>query len=208
MKLIPLTVKEKATCSIYNSFGQQNANLFFENLKLKHPEVALKTLHNVKSTEKKTKGQFGYYHNTRCAELYFFMKKHKKKRICDLGSGAGVLLQTIKTINWNIIVKGFEIEKSLVEYSNTYNNFRTLEKDILTLTKEDLKDQEIIYFWEPLYEDGLAKKFAENLGKVLTKGQLIVYYQSGRIGDHLKKVENFKFLGYWDRTQYQIYKVI
>lgn len=151
---------------------------------------------------RKENGEWGYYISHNPFAIIYYMQQNNLKSIVDLGSGAGILLQILRGYGFSI--KGFEIEDSLIKVATKLLGKNiTHKKDILTLTEEDVKDSEVLYFWEPVAEDELAKKFVENLVNILSPTQTVLYYSSGAIARYLesspkmKRVENVENLQVW-----------
>ena len=139
----------------------------------------------------KKNGQWGYYPSKMAPNVAILMRKYGLHSIVDLGSGAGLFLLTMKHLGYE--TKGIEIEESLVKLSHSLG-ISTQQKDILKLTKPDIKKFGCIYFWEPLRETALCEKFVENLAKVVTKGQYIIYDCAGNTEAFLNENKKFKYL--------------
>ena len=141
-------------------------------------------------------GQYKYYNNTYVLNLIKFIKLNNIKSFLDLGCGAGILLKILHIFNYELKLKGYEIEDNLIEICNRLNYTKpAVKRDILKLTIDDIKDYQVLYFWEPLYDRKLAKKFVTNLAKILQPNQIIVYYQSGSIGDFLIQSKKIEYMG-------------
>ena len=165
--------------------GNVYKSQLFRNQSLKN-----KSLHYTSKREGKNKGQFGYYFNSHLIDLLLFMWEYNLKSIVDLGAGVGHLIMILYEFGFS--VGGYEIEKDLILEGIKIHQSHILEnclkeKDILILTKIDLRQFEVIYFWEPFSDERLVKKFVDNLISRMKKNQYIAYRQSGRIGDELIK---------------------
>ena len=148
----------------------------------------------------KNKGQYGYYISEYCGSLVILMKRLKLKSLLDLGSGPGLILNPIKRNVPHSRCVGYEIEEELVNIGNSISYLPILRKDILKITKEDIKDFQVIYFWEPLKDEVLAKKFVENLSKIVIPNQIICYKPAGFIYNFLR--QNSKFTEIKDLHSY------
>ena len=145
------------------------------------------------------KGQWGYIANPNIESIKDFMISKNLTSIADLGCGNGMLLFILSlyryignpsrfTKPFINTFKGFEIEKELIEDGRKMFRLGDLvQKDILTLTKKDIEGIELIYFWEPLHERTLAKKFVKNLAKIVSEDQYIYCVPSGSIVDYLRQ---------------------
>jgi len=131
----------------------------------------------------KKNGEYGYYPNTHIIPIIKYIEENDIKSILDLGSGSGIFLKLLNQYT-NVEVMGYENEKKLVDLSNRFK-VPTLKKNIITLKKQDIQDYQVIYFWEPLYDNKLAQKFANNLVNILSKDQIIIYKGAGSIGHYL-----------------------
>lgn len=151
-------------------------------------------------------GQYKYYNNINVLSLIKFLELNNIKSFLDLGCGAGILFKILNYYNNNLKLKGYEIEDNLIEICNKLNYYGSaVKKDILKLSIDDIKDYQVLYFWEPLYNTDLAKKFVTNLAKIIQPNQIIVYYQSGSIGNYLEKNKKIEQLGIF--YNYKIYKL-
>jgi 2-polyprenyl-3-methyl-5-hydroxy-6-metoxy-1,4-benzoquinol methylase len=151
-------------------------------------------------------GQYKYYNNPYVLNLIKFLKLNNIKSFLDLGCGAGILFRILHIFNYELKLKGYEIEDNLIEICNRLNHTKpAVKKDILKLTIDDIKDYQVLYFWEPLCDRKLAEKFVTNLAKILQPNQIIVYYQSGSIGDFL--VENKKIESMGNFYNYKIFRL-
>ena len=141
-------------------------------------------------------GQYKYYNNSYVLNLIKFLEINNINSFLDLGCGAGILLRMVNLYNINLKLKGYEIEDNLISICNKLNYKEpAIKKDILKLKVDDIKDYQVLYFWEPLYNKDLAKKFVTNLAKIIQPNQIIVYYQSGSISDYLIQNKKIEFLG-------------
>lgn len=121
---------------------------------------------------KKNNQEFGYYISYDVYDIAVTLNKLKKTKVIDLGCGAGILMQILNTLGFR--TKGFEIEDSLITRARFITN-NIFKKDITEITTEDIKDYEVLYFWEPIPGDALSRKFVANLEKVMLPGQMIIY---------------------------------
>lgn len=149
-------------------------------------------IHYNPKREGKNKGQWGYYINYAIGELLYTLDALKAKSILDLGSGSGILLYYIYKYSIpRIDIMGYEIEQRLITIANKIIPNKTKKKNILTLRKSDIEKYDVIYFWEPLADRELAKKFVDNLTKIINKNQTIIYYPSGSILEHFYETKKY-----------------
>lgn len=174
------SIPERRQISRINSFAKTIERSFWQAFEGKRQGIV-----TCVKQEGKNKGQYGYYHNEMVGELYFLLKRLKINTICDLGSGAGILLGSMVNYDHNLRVKGIEIEESLAKYANRVFHFTTEIRDIFTLTTDDIKDYQAIYFWEPIQDYELCKKFVLHLEKILCKHHIIIYRPAGAIHQFL-----------------------
>lgn len=144
-------------------------------------------------TDGNNKGQWGYYTSIDSARFIIdFMRRRKLTRLCDLGSGAGILLNGISFINPFIHCVGFEIEPLLVDIANRYFRVKTYRKDILKMTSTELGAYQCIFLYEPLADDILRKKFFDNLIENMYIGQYIIYRPASTYHNILKEDDRLK----------------
>ena len=156
-------------------------------------------IYNQKGTER---SEFGFYLTQNFLTIYHILLSLKTKSLLDLGSGPGLLLQSLCSIV-NVRV-GYEIEDVFVEDGRSVFNQDIKKKDILTLTKKDVKSFEVLFFYEPFTpynhiqekENSKPKEFIDNLVNILTKGQYILYDQAGEIGKHILESGAFEQVTY------------
>lgn len=160
----------------------------------------------VYTTKGKNGDEWGYYVSHNIGRLAVVLKKNKIKSLVDLGCGAGVLLRVLSMYVPYISLRGIDNEESLVSYCNRFMNHSAKKGNILSLKREDIEHYQVIYFYEPLRSEKLAQQFVENLSKIVTKGQHIIYIPAGSIGKFLSEAKNIKRInnttGPW-----QMYKV-
>jgi 2-polyprenyl-3-methyl-5-hydroxy-6-metoxy-1,4-benzoquinol methylase len=130
-------------------------------------------------------GQFGYYFNSGIAGLIVFMLANEFSSVVDLGCGPGDTLQILE--KYGMRVKGFEIEPDFIRMSEqVYPSMTCIEqKDICKLDKVDIRDYQVIYFWEPISDYLQCKKFVSNLVEIMNSNQIIFMKPNGYILDIL-----------------------
>ncbi len=140
---------------------------------------------------------FGYW-VTGPAPLIRYIEENKVSSFLDLGCGAGLLLKCIKLVLPNIKLKGIELNGDLYQIASrllrAYPLSETIElqlKDILTLTKKDIKGYQTLFAYEPLNDKQLSKEFAENLYKIMGPDQVFVLRPVAYMREELDKV--FKY---------------
>lgn len=156
--------------------------------------------------------EFGYYISYSFGLLYILMMRLKIYSLFDIGSGPGLGL---KAIDWyhdkksqpcRITLKGCDNELSFYAQGNNLS-LNIVLKDMTILTKEDIKNYKILYFYEPLIDRTLCNAFAENLSKIVNKKQIIVYYSAGAMGQDLNKhLKNTHILYHWYYLSIYVHK--
>lgn len=142
--------------------------------------------HTLFDNTKKAGKEYGYFVNSRTT-LFTLTRVLNIRSLVDLGCGAGVLISCLE--DYIFKVKGYDNEKDLVDIANKISRNKELAelKDITKLTKDDIKNFDAVYFWEPIIDEKMATKFVKNLLKVMKKDQYIFYYNSGKIGRLLEE---------------------
>lgn len=154
----------------------------------------------------KDNSEYGYYINQDFSRLAEILQVYKVKHLVDLGSGSGILLYVLSRYLYYTKFTGYEIEETLINFSNLYLKSRritTYKKDLLKLTKKDLENFDCLYFWEPIYNKDLAKVFVNRLVTSMYPGQLIIYKCSGSILTHLIDSKAFSKIS---ENGYEIFK--
>lgn len=154
----------------------------------------------------KNGSEWGYYVSHNIGRLAVLLKKNKIKSFIDLGCGAGVLLRVLTMYIPYISVRGIDNEEKLVSYCNRFMAHSAKQGNILSLKREDVERYQVIYFYEPLRSEKLAQQFVENLSKIVTEGQHILYFPAGSIGKFLSEAKNVKRINR-NTGPWQIYKV-
>jgi hypothetical protein len=103
--------------------------------------------------------------------------KKEKIKFLDLGL-------IFKMLPSNYQCAGYEINKDLVELGCKMK-LDIKEKDILKLKKKDIKDFDVIFFYEPIVNLKNRDIFAKNLSKIIDK-QIIIYNQGGGMINNLR----------------------
>ena len=135
--------------------------------------------------------QFGYVLNPYVGILYVLLKRLGKNSLIDLGSGAGLLLAILNAYDKELKLAGIEIEEELLVISdklhvNAYN------KDLLYLQAADIRDYEVVYFWEPFHNSDPGIKFANNLIDCMYPGQILIMRPTGKIINTLSTSKDLK----------------
>ena len=104
-----------------------------------------------------------------------FMKKLGLNSVVDLGCGLAFGILCLEK-EFNFKVGGYDINKDLLI---GLDSERFKEKDILKLTTDDIKDYEVIYFYDPFITIYMKYKFIENLIKIMLPGQHVIMRDSG-----------------------------
>jgi hypothetical protein len=140
--------------------------------------------HDGKLYKNKNNGEWGYCINLDFGEVATYMLENNLKTIIDLGAGIGHGIEILNTMG--LQAKGYEIKDSLIKENAHFfgkkltmlgaNESLTIEKkDIMNLTKNDIKDFEVIYLWQPFKDKILLNKFFINLFKIISLNQIILF---------------------------------
>lgn len=127
---------------------------------------------------------YGYY-RTKDLSALVEITLFRPKKVVDLGSGLGEFMMDIKELA-NIEVHGFELDTILAKNAV----IPTTQKDILTISEDDLKDADLIYFWQPLIDPDMILKFWRNLSHIKNKivlcrpGDMIRYIRCTNINKY------------------------
>lgn len=156
-------------------------------------EKKIKYNNQIKYKETKSKvgdiGQFGYYINEYIYPLWHFIKDQKITHMCDFGCGPGIILDILSGCH-GIDYSGFDNEPDYIKASKIFcsPDVKIQLQDICTVTEEQMKGIQLIYFWEPFSRGEEAEKLSEamvsNLAKVLEPGVLIYHKVSGDCIQH------------------------
>lgn len=154
---------------------------------------------------KENNDEFGFYHNECIYPLIQIVKHFGISSIADLGSGPGIIMDALRTFNSSISVMNYENESVMVR---TFMHNTIIKKDITILTWEDIAAKQALYFYEPLVNLDLCKKFADNLAAIIPKNEdkLLIYRPSGQMGAYIEATKRFKNLGY--HHAYTLFKAI
>lgn len=191
------TAKEIETINWVNRANDLASRVYY-GLK----EDKSKVVRNVKR-EGENKGQYGYYISSWAGQLMILCQRLKITNVVDLGCGAHILGTVLNQLGNKYVCRGgalteinmdgYEIEDELIEDAKRYTYYNRVQKrDILKLTTADLEKYQAVYFWEPLANPKLAKKFVDNLEKVIPKGKYIFYVCDGAIGTYLDQSKRLK----------------
>lgn len=176
------------------------------------------------TTTKNNNIEFGYWHTSflTLIELYNLFIKYEITSLIELGAGTGLvgdlLYKFYPSYNVNyqknkIDYKGFENEYDLVNLGKALD-FTSAhyihKKDILTLTKKDLKYCEnyrnknkvkakAIYMYDPFKCEDTAINFNKHLASIMIKDQYLFYncISKNRLEIFLKN-PNFKLIEHTD----------
>lgn len=151
--------------------------------------------------------EFGYYHSEGAAlDIAELTDLLKLNSVCDLGCGGGLLLAELNALRPNLKLLGYDNERRWLNFAERMLGVTDVkELDLLKITKKDIKGFDLLYLWEPLRDDTLAKIFASKLESAMHKGQILLYRCSGTIGFHLfknNKFERVKGIEYNETTYY------
>jgi len=125
----------------------------------------------------KGNGQWGYYLNVDIEKVIDYLNKNNLKTVVDLGAGEGHIVELLNEMGFQ--AKGYEIEDVLIEnYNKEFGKGNVTKKDIMYLTVEDIKEFEVIYFYQPFKDIGLMDNFLTNLKNVMTN-QTYIFQSDG-----------------------------
>lgn len=179
-----VTLSEKKEIDLINYTNALTRKIYFETV------IGTNTTDPVYQTKRgEREGEYGYYMSGFIRDLYVIMNRLKLTKLLDLGSGPMIGLMPLH--NRGIICKGFEIEDNFINLANRLLYYNScVKKDILKITKSDIKDYEVIFFYEPFCSKKLSKQFIQNLSKIVSKEQIIVYNQAN-FDNYLDECQNF-----------------
>lgn len=116
---------------------------------------------------------------------FISMNTNKKDEIkfLDLGSGPGLIFEMMPK---NFKCFGYELNKRLANLGRAMGlNIRI--KNILELHRNDIKDYDVIYMFEPLIDKQDREYFARSLSKIVSDNQIVIYKQGGGMIESLKQ---------------------
>lgn len=122
---------------------------------------------------KRSDSAYGYYINENFGAVVDYMIKKKKSSLVDLGAGAGHCLLLLHGMGYT--VKGYEDDRMLIETHIKLRGNNIEQKDIWNLTVEDIKDYQVIYFYQPFKSTVKMKKFIKLVLELKQKKQVVLY---------------------------------
>ena len=185
-----------------------NMLIMFKNANAKDREKQKSRLYNNRG---KGNGEWGYIINFHFGEVAAYMLENDFKTIIDLGAGVGHGIEILNLIG--LEARGYENEDELImENAKFFGKKLTLlggdesltirKKDIMSLTTNDIKEFEVIYFWQPFKDEILLNKFLINLFEIISPNQTILfkkdndsYYRKGN-GNYLQQFTDTKIERY------------
>jgi hypothetical protein len=121
--------------------------------------------------------EWGYYINPDFGDVVQYMVENDLNSFIDLGAGAGHIMEIMRLAGYK--VRGYENEPALIEeYEATFlakhhNNF-LFEKDIMTLSTEDIRGFEVLYAWQPFRDLSLLNIFIDKTISIMTPDQVFL----------------------------------
>ncbi len=120
---------------------------------------------------------YSYIPNLYIGAIGIYMKCLGLNSIVDLGCGEAFGVLSLKN-KLGFKVGGYDFNKKLLSKIPVENkNFKF--KDILTLKPKDIKDYEVVYFYDPIYKKELKKIFIDNLIDIMYSGQYLMMRDDG-----------------------------
>ena len=159
---------------------------------LKQLDRQLNFKRNKEIYHKKSNGQWGYYINPHFDQVVEYLNEKNLKKVIDLGAGEGHVIELLNDMGFQ--AKGYEIEDELIEqYHQKFNKDNIIKKDIMFLTTDDIKDFEVIYFYDPFRDLELKKNFLIYITNIVIPDQTIIYkHEKDRIKNYLSEVTGLK----------------
>ena len=206
--LLPITdeerrIKKKADivtknlCSLGYRLSEHNPELkkIWYNTKSDTSDCSIEAIKKRYETDK----EFGYWASESAAgSLTVLLNRLSIKKICDLGCGAAFVLKAMEAVdNFDIEYFGYDNEPELIKLANggsLWEEERFMLKDITILERGHLPNDGLIYFWEPIKEDNLCKKFIDNLADIMYPNQLVAFLVSAYSSKHMKQNANMELI--------------
>jgi len=164
----PLDVNEIELASAINTMSREMNDRYCFNMPFNNE---LKNVWYNKVGDK-NKIEYGYVMSV-MGEIAVLMHRLGIKSICDMGCGAGISLYSISQ-HTNIEVYGYDNEDALLDLSFKILGERLLKnRDITKLEKGDVRNESLVYIYEPIYDKSLCKLFIDSLCEILIPNQLV-----------------------------------
>lgn len=198
----PFTKKEKEVIALHSFYLLNISSVYRAIIDIGEQSELTKISYRPKNKER----EYGYYVSDHIPIIGIWLNRLKKYNFLDLGSGPGLIRNTLNHItNSRLVFKGYENEDILVTLGLRLHN-NIISKNIVSLEKKDIENAEIIYFWEPLVDAVMVDKFVTNLSKITKPGQIIIYHPAGLIGGYIEKCDKFKLVHVY--FPYSVYLVV
>jgi len=137
---------------------------------------------------------YGYFINPDLHHLYEFIIRLDADSVLDLGCGACIALEIVRVQIDSLHSKkvkfgGIEIEAPLIKLAHAMfpDTYSIEQADLMKLERRQIEKYDIIYLWEPIYNEEAAGVFVDQLVGLLHVNQTIVMKPNGSIAGHLVK---------------------
>jgi hypothetical protein len=90
-------------------------------------------------------------------------------KLIDIGCGVGNVVRICNKMGYNS--EGIEYQKEL---SKHHNDIRVKYGDVFD-NMDSLKDKDVIYLYQPFYDDNLEAKFLNKLYDIVNEGTVVIY---------------------------------
>ncbi len=124
------------------------------------------------------RGYYPYIANDDIGLVGIYMQKLGLKSVVDLGCGLGFGMLLLRD-KFGVEVGGYELDSELLSKIPKKDKHLFKEKNILDLTKDDIKDYQVIYFYDPIYNTESRKRFIDNLSNIMSEGQYLIFKDAG-----------------------------
>ena len=155
---------------------------------------------------------YGYYLSSNTLpKLYELLKRLNCKSFIDLGCGMNLTTNMLyitdcffakklnkKTENsrWydnTIKFSGIERDKTLIKFSRLFfEDIPVVEADLMSISTKDIKHADVIYMYEPIYNEEMVLSFVDNLVNIMNFNQTILLKSTGPIEDALRNRADIK----------------
>ncbi len=148
---------------------------------------------------------YGYFINPLLHELYELIVRLKAGSLLDLGCGACIALEIVRrnmdaSGREKVRFGGIEIEAPLINLAHKMfpDTYSITQADLMNLERHQVETYDILYMWEPIYDNDAAGKFVDLLVSLMHANQTIILKPNGNIATHLSvhpKVSEVKMEG-------------
>jgi len=143
---------------------------------------------------------YGYYLSSNTLpKVYEILKRLNCKSFLDLGCGmnltTNMLYITDLFFNKKSPIKfsGIERDKTLIEFSRLFfDDIPVIEADLMNISSKDIEHADVLYMYEPIYNEQMIRSFVDNLVNIMNFNQTILLKSAGDIEDVLRDRADIK----------------